>query len=300
MYGNAMQLPLQYILLLTQEKPYMQQLLRLFLVVFIACGAATDGTAQAVNLQDTAAKKGRPLPVVRPKRPKAIDREFTAGLRLNTNGWGIFLNKGYVKSEEKFSDLFYDIRLFQVEFSEIKHTKEIKRTNTNLLGTIDAAPRPFIFGKVNNFYTLKLGYGFRKMIAGKPETGNISVHWLYMGGISLGLLKPYYIDYADVTSGYVEKSIRYTDSTKKQFVSQPNIIGSSGLSTGLSELSFVPGIHLKTGAHFDFALEKKKKLALETGFEFQYYSKAIELMAFQDAQSAFISFYASIEFGRRK
>lgn len=278
----------------------MQQLLRLSLVVFIAFGTINTSRAQAVNLQDTTAKNARRLPVVRPKRPKSIDREFTAGLRLNTNGWSIFLNKGYVMSEDRYSDLFYDIRLFQVEFSEIKHTKEIKRTNTNLLGSIDATPKPFIFGKANNFYTLKLGYGFRKMIAGKPEVGNVSVHWLYMGGISLGLLKPYYIDYADVSNGYVEKSITYTDSTKEQFISQPNIIGSSGFSTGLSEIQFVPGIHLKTGAHFDFAMEKKKKLAIETGFEFQYYSKAIQLMAFQDAKSAFLSFYASIEFGKRK
>lgn len=283
----------------------MQRLLKVFLASIFVFSIDADIYAQAaktpINLNDSAAKRAT-TPVRRPKRPKPISRDFTVGLRLTTNGWGIFANKGYVMSEDRYSDLFYDIRLFQVEFSEIKHTKETKRANANLSGTIDAPPTPFIFGKINNFYMLKLGYGFRKMIAGKPEPGNISVHLVYMGGLSAGLLKPYYIQYGNIDpgGGFTEETIRYSDSTKTKFISRPNIIGGAGFSRGLSEIEFVPGVHAKTGLHFDFANDKRNKLAVETGFELQYYAKEIELMVGQDPTAFFISFYASVEFGKRK
>ena len=45
----------------------------------------------------------------------------------------------------------------------------------------------YIFGKINNFYALKLGYGYRRMIAGKPDPGTVSIHWIYSGGFSVGL-----------------------------------------------------------------------------------------------------------------
>lgn len=263
----------------------------------------TASIAQTGNLADTTKKTGRPAIVPKPKRPKPISRELSGGVRINTNGWGLFLNKGYVTTQDRTSDYFYDIRLFQVEIAEIKHPKEIRRSNTNLAGAIDAPPTPFIYGKMNNFYTLKLGYGFRKMIAGKPEPKNTSVHLVYMGGLALGVLKPYYIQYAKAdpaSQTFIEETITYTDTTKVQFLDKPSIIGRAPFTTGLSELKIVPGVHAKTALHFDFAGDKKHILAAETGFEFQYYAGDVELMAEQDPTSYFISFYASFEFGRRK
>src|ERR1043165_6642115 len=61
------------------------------------------------------------------KKLKPIRRELSAGFRLNSDGWGIHVDKGYVRSQEtKLSDQFHDIRLFQVELDEHKDPKEIK------------------------------------------------------------------------------------------------------------------------------------------------------------------------------
>lgn len=281
----------------------MQRFAKFCLLALLACGIPGISEAQTATPKPkdtTVTTAARNIPPKRPKRPKAISKENSIGLKLRTNGWSIFFDKGYVKSEDRFSDLFYDIRLFWAEFGETKHTKEIKRANNSVTAPSDQASS-FAYGKVNNFYTLKLGYGFRKMIAGKPEPGTVSIHLVYGGGISLGLLKPYYIN-ALVTKGGItsEQTIKYTDTTKNDFLSKPNIIGHAGFSKGLGELQFVPGVHAKLGLHFDIANEKKSKLAIETGMGLEYYTKEIELMAVVKPTAFLLNFYASIQIGTRK
>jgi hypothetical protein len=277
---------------------------KIFLPAIIAVLCVGQATAQtAIRSNDTTQKgPARIVPPVKPKRPKPIHTEFSVGLRLNTDGWSIFADRGTVKSQDKYSDLFYDVKLMQVEFTEHKHPMETKRSNTVSPPNGDNA-RPFIFGKINNFYALKLGYGRRKMIAGKPEQGNISIHWVYAGGLTLGLLKPYYIDaYVPIdNSGTLsQETIKYSDSTKGPFLTKPNIMGSAGFMKGLGETQIVPGIHLKTALHFDFAASKRGKVAIETGVNAEFYSKKIEIMANQEARAYLVNVYASIQFGRRK
>lgn len=246
-----------------------------------------------------------PVPV-RKKRPKPIKHELSGGLRLNSDGWSLFLDRGKIKSPDRTTDYHYDLHFWQLEFGEKKHPQEIRRTNT--IGSTADAAKPFIYGKANNFYALKVGYGKRKLIAGKPELNNevepgvISIHWVYMGGVSIGLEKPYYIEayVTDPNTGINElKSITYTDTTKDAFLDQPYIVGGSGLGKGLGETKIVPGIHGKTGLHFDFAASKKTKLAIETGLNVEIYTRGIALMAGQDATPVFVNVYASFQFGKR-
>ncbi len=243
-------------------------------------------------------------PVIKPKKPKAISREFNIGAALTTDGWGLSVTKGWVKSkDQRNSDKFYNTRFVQIEFLEHKHPKETKTTNSVLSQYSNEKPKPFIFGKVNNFYSFKLAYGYRRMIAGKPEPGTISIHWMYAGGLSVGLLKPYYVDAfvaSDTGSYYTKMSIKYGEDTKRAFLAQPLIIGSSGWSKGLNEIQVVPGIHAKTGLHFDFAASAKSKLAVEVGLAGELFIKKIEIMAEQKSYPFVINGYLSLQFGRRK
>ena len=266
----------------------------------LLCFGGLVGRAQNIQppvtpITDSAKSKIlKPVPVLKPKvkKPKPISRELSAGVRLNTDGWTGFLERGIVKSDIKESDLFYNIAYASIEFSEKKHPKE--RRSNSLGGSNDDGSNSYIFGKVNNFYTLKLGYGYRRMIAGKPDPGTVSIHWIYNGGLSVGLLKPYYVDMA--SSG---ESIKYTDSTQSDFLSGQNIMGASGFGKGLGELKVIPGLHFKTGLHFDFATTVRSKLAIETGISLELYTKRIELMANQKGLPYFANLYVSLQFGRR-
>lgn len=241
----------------------------------------------------------------RKKRPKPIFRELSVGARLNTDGWSLFVDRGTVVSEERNSDYFYDIRLWQLEFSEKKHPLETKRTNVGSVNPDQV--RPFVFGKMNNFYSLKLGYGHREMIAGKPDPGAVAIHWVYAGGLALGLEKPYYYDGVLDNGTTIEQGVfQITDTTDQLLTAtgvastnQSRIFGSAGFAEGLSEIKLVPGAHVKTGLHFDFAATKKVKLAVETGVSAEFYIRPIELMAFQDHKPYFVNAYLSIQAGKR-
>src|SRR6185312_9592978 len=175
-------------------------------ITILFCGIATvsrsqssfsttkgvDTTGHAQKPKSPAWKK-QPVPkahAIRPKRPKPITRELSFGPRLNSNGWGIFADLGKVLADDdKHRDMFYNIKLFQFEFDEVKNPKEIKSNNIDQ--STGQEQKTYIYGKINDFYTLKLGYGFRKLIAGKPDPGCVSLHWVGVGGLSVGILKPY-------------------------------------------------------------------------------------------------------------
>ncbi len=242
--------------------------------------------------------------LIRPKKPTPISKELSGGIRRNTDGWSLFMEKGYVLSNDsRNSDKFYNIRLFSVELSEHKHAKEKREANAHHGMVGPDKPKPLIYGKVNNFYALKLGYGFRKMIAGKPDPGTVSIHWVYSGGLSVGLLKPYYVD-AYVPSqdnpGFLDKkTIKYSEETKGDFLRQQYIIGGSGWTKGLDEIQFAPGLHVRTALHFDFAASAKTKMALEVGVNAELYTRKIELLALQEAKAYLLSAYVSFQFGKR-
>ena len=261
--------------------------------------AAQDATGRVVA-RDTV--RPLPAPVVKVKKPRPLRTELSGGARLNTNGWSLFMEKGWVKeSGERESDLFYNLRIAQIEFSEVKHPKEMKQTNDVQAVYSDDKPRPYIFGKINNFYTLKLGYGFRKMIAGKPEPGSVSVYWTGVGGLSAGILKPYYVDaYVLSGSGVSREQIKYGDEAGGgAFLNEHLVIGGSGFSKGLNELKFVPGLQFRTGLHFDFARNKKTVLAVAVGAAAELYVKKIEIMANQKAYPYNFNAFASFQFGKR-
>lgn len=237
---------------------------------------------------------------VKPKKPAPLTREISGGFRLNSDGWSLFGERGTIRSQEgKNADMFNDVRIFQLELTEHKHPKEVKQTPSDQ-GAGNS--RPFIYGKINNFYAVKLGYGLRKMIAGKPEPGTVSIHWANTVGLALGMEKPYYIDgLLRQDNGLAERTqFKYTEENRESFTDINTINGSAGFMKGIGELKMVPGFHLKSALHFDFAANRKTSMAVETGFNIEYYTRPIVMMAMQDNRSLFANLFASFQFGRRK
>lgn len=229
------------------------------------------------------------------KGPKPLRGELSGGIRLSTDGYGIFVDKGWFRGGEDFGqsnrDRFYHVRLLQFELLERKHPKEIR--SNGVLPGLSFQPSSYILGKINSFYAFKIGYGRRRLIAGKPDPGTISIHWTYLGGLSAGLLKPYYLNLR--SSG----DTKYADSLLRQFISPENITGKSSFGKGFNEIKVIPGIYVKTGLHFDFATGRKSVMALETGVNLEYYTSKIQQMVGQDPNALFFAFYASLQFGKR-
>lgn len=248
-----------------------------------------DRLGDSLQLVNTAVKPPRV------KRPPALRGELSGGFRLNSNGYSIFVDKGYLRGGEAFGaanrDYFFHTRLIHVELGEIKHSKETK--SSPAIPGLPFQPGSYILGKINNFYYFNLGYGKRLLIAGKPDPGTISIHWVYLGGFSAGLLKPYYLQHSRLGD------IKYSEDNEPAFIYPGEIIGKSPFSEGFNETKFVPGVFLRTGLHFDFATQKKRVSGLEVGLNGSLYTKKIEQMVRQDNKQVFFNFYLSLQFGKR-
>ncbi|MFT4061761.1 MAG: hypothetical protein QM642_05305 [Edaphocola sp.] len=229
------------------------------------------------------------------KGPSALRGELSGGIRLNTDGYGLFVDKGWIRDNDKYGkpnkDKLFSVNMLQVELLEHKNAKEVGSSNAS--GGANISTSSYILGKINNFYSFKVGVGRRQLIAGKPDPGTFSLHWVNVGGFAAGLLKPYYLNI------YGLGTVKYSDSIAEDFVSPGMIESKAGFGTGLGETKFIPGIHLKSGLHVDFASGRKSLMAIEAGVNGEYYFGKIQQMVLQDPKSLFLNFYASIQFGGR-
>ena len=116
-----------------------------------------------------------------------FNKQSVFGIKLATDGYGITYEIGKFKSQRKST-------LFQIEISEKKHKKEKK-----LQASIDNQFQinSVVFGKTNNFYQVKMGIAQQKIIGGKGNKNGVAVSGIYGGGLSVGFLKPYYVDVED-------------------------------------------------------------------------------------------------------
>jgi hypothetical protein len=124
---------------------------------------------------------------------------------------------------------------------------------------------------------------------------------LYAGGVSIGLLKPYFID-VERESTRERLRVKFTDtlpSGDRYFIK-----GASGFTVGWNELKVVPGLHAKTALRFDYGKFNETVSALEAGINAEFYAKQIQEMGigsvYKYERQFFFNAYVAIEFGRRK
>lgn len=234
--------------------------------------------------------------VVKKPRIKPFNRELSFGVRLNTNGWSLFGEKGkYKPIESRNEDVYYHTNIYTVEFSEQKHPREIKR-RSQLVGGQDGTGKKYIYAKSNYCYKLKLGYGHRRMIGGKFEPGTTAITYVYSGGLVLGMLMPYYVT-AVTANG--EMDIKLSEETRRYFMDDRYITGRAALTKGIGETQFLGGVHIRGGIHLDFARKNKNVFALETGITAEYYTQPLTIMESQKAYPYTAGIYISAQIGKR-
>ena len=210
-------------------------------------------------------------------------KSFVFGAKLISDGYGIFLEKGIAKSVKKST-------LFQLEISERKSIKE-EKTTSYFSNSV-----PYIYGKQNFFYPVKLGIQQEILLGNKSNKNGVSVTGNYGGGISAGLLRPYYIQVQQNTG---VNYIKYNSADSADFLTG-KIYGGPNLSKGWSDLTVVPGLYGKAAVRFDYGAYNEIVSALEVGVTGEYYSKKIPQMVYNKEKQFFFSAYVAVLFGKRK
>lgn len=230
------------------------------------------------------------------------NEEFTVDLKfLQTNGFSIGANSSKIKT-------YYKTTFYHFDFGELKHIREYRQQSFGPGGLNGlSGGNSYVFGKQNNLYTIRAGYGQKRYFSEKAKKKGLAVGMIYEIGPTLGLLKPYYLDLAYTTdvSGTprnVDRSERYSSSNHDIFLNRSVIQGATGFSKGLSELSVIPGVHAQVAAHFDWGAFDEFVKALEAGIMIDVFLREAPIMVEVDGienSPIFINVFINLQLGKR-
>lgn len=220
------------------------------------------------------------------EKPVLMKNEATGGLNFHTGSWGLQFRRSYNQTG-------YKKLMFEVDLVGMKHPKEVKSINQ----AFDNA-RSYVYGKLNAFNILRAGAGQQFTIFSKAERNGVEIRFLYSGGLSLGILKPVYLNILKPTGNIGEFDV-VTEKYDPNEHYIDNIYGRAPFTEGLDQLFFRPGAYVKAGFNFEYAPIFEDVKALEIGAIFDIYPKDIPIMAFTENKPYFLSFYVTIMYGRK-
>lgn len=243
--------------------------------------------AIAINLQAQKEKKRAFDEEVLPVR-----NELYIGGGINTLGFQVNIAYGWLPNPVRTMSFFAD-------FGEIKHPKEKLQTYDGL-SIIGGAPKSFIYGKQNNLFFFRLGYGEKLYLSDKNKRA-VSVGFSYGGGFSLGMVRPYYLDliYRDIGGRPTIIAERFNETNIPKFLNPQEVDGTSNPSLGWSELTMAPGLFLKAALLVDWGAFSGILKDVEIGIAADFYFQKIPLLIFEESSPIFVNLYLNIHLGHR-
>jgi hypothetical protein len=213
-------------------------------------------------------------------------KEMSGGVIFHTQGWGAKFTKGYNKSD-------FSRRVWNIELIEMRSPKQIRTINPYFTNS-----KSYNYGKLNSVFILRGAYGTHKRLNRKPYWGGVELRFLYMGGLSLGFAKPVYLIILKQSSQYYE----YTTSEERYDPNEhfvDNIFGRASFTKGFGEIDVYPGIHAKVGLDFEYGTYSTKTKSLEIGAILDIFPRPVPIMAFNEPNYFFFTFYLNFNFGKR-
>jgi hypothetical protein len=209
------------------------------------------------------------------------------GIKLATDGYGIFFEKGKFKTTTRTV-------IYEFELNEKKSPKE------NKISTQDNASFSSIVPyKINNFYEFKAAIGQQYLIGGKGNKNGVSVTALYAGGLSLAILKPYFIEVTD-QSFNIRYRTTFLDYEKNDTLQQLTPTSADGFTAGWDDLSVKPGINAKGALRFDYGRLNQTVSAIEVGLSGEFFFGKIPQVVLVPYKQLFFDVSVAILFGNRK
>lgn len=228
-----------------------------------------------------------------------LRREKSGNIMLHTLGYGLGFRFGTNKT-------YYKNRMFEFDLLEMKSPNQVRRYNQNF-----SNPRSYIYGKLNNLFILRAGFGQQNLINRKPYWGGVEVRAFYYGGLDVGLAKPsyLYIAYYSVSDNntiVLDRTELERYDPEKHFpdigtnsTTLSDIYGRGPILSGFNKIKVYPGLYLKGGFNFEFSVANDRIKALEIGAAVDIFPKPVPIMAFKDPNYFFVTGYLSFHLGKR-
>ena len=215
-----------------------------------------------------------------------ITKEIWLGATVHSSGFALNYGMSKFKTFKKKS-------LINVDLVSINHGKEYK-----IFGSFDENAKKFIFGKFNSLYTVRFGFGNRKILYEKLRENGLQISMNYTVGPSLGLVKPVFLevfkyDFSGRIAGIATE--RYDPELHNFY----NIYGRASWTAGLMETKINPGMFFKFGLDFDFSSNREIINSLEVGACLDVFSKPVILMVENNNYRFYPSVYINCSIGNK-
>lgn len=225
---------------------------------------------------------------------QVYEKEFTGGIMFHTRGYGInFRSLTFKDGYNKWG--------FDVDVVNIRHPKEVKFPSQYFFNSA----RSFVYGKINGLYNIRLGYGRDKILVDKTDRGSISINWITFGGLSMGVLKPVYLEILKETPQGIE--VLSTERYDPEIHDYQDIYGQAPFFSGIEKSSLRMGIYAKSGFAFDYNWNDSKVTTLEIGAIVDYFpqwfgiyeDRTVPIMTDTENYNVWLQFYITVNFGKK-
>jgi len=211
-------------------------------------------------------------------------REFIWGISKNTNSGLIAGLAG------KFSRLVGDdhFQSYGIEIVNVKHPKELRRVSR-------VSGNTFLLGKTNYLFSIRPQYGREWVLFKKAPQQGVQVNAILAGGPTLGIVMPYYIQYA-----FNNNRVITVPYDPELYPETSRIVGSGPFLRGIGDSKIKPGLNIKASLAFEFGTFKNDVTGFEAGFQLEAFTEEIELVAGAHNRQIFPSAFIMLFYGGRK
>lgn len=211
-------------------------------------------------------------------------REFSWGISKNTNSGLIAGLAG--KFSRKIGDNHF--QTFGLEIVNVKHPKELRRVSR-------ISGNTFILGKTNYLFSVRPEYGREWIVFKKAPQQGVQVNAILAGGPTIGVVMPYFIQYA--VSASRTEIVAYDPNI---YTETSRIIGSGPFLRGIGESNIQIGANIKASLAFEFGTFKNDVTGFEAGFQMEAFPNKIELVPSAINRRLYPSAFIMLFYGYRK
>ncbi|MFT4681654.1 MAG: hypothetical protein ACI9FU_000374 [Granulosicoccus sp.] len=214
-----------------------------------------------------------------------LKQEFTGGIMLHSQGWGINLRRSKNKTYKRK-------RVIELDFVSMTHAKEVK-----INSGVNESFRSYVYGRQYQVLVTRFGYGRQNTLFERFDQG-LEIRYHYIGGFSSAWAKPVYLEITDFSIPFSPVNTeRYDPDNPKH--RKDNILGASYFFKGFDKMEINPGLYGKVGVSFDYAKKQRSVSTIEAGVIVDVYFRVIEQMAFTSNNQVFVNLYISLNFGTK-
>lgn len=218
---------------------------------------------------------------------------WSGNFKLRSDGWQI-------GGEITKSKNYFKSNIYQFDLGIYKHPKEVRQNKDPYSGLFNSnGIKPFIYGKQSTLITLHAALGQKFLIAEKAKKNGVMIQYYYTGGVSLGLLKPYFLRVCGDERCSTYEVVTYDPDVNNYFTNFDYIIGGAGFGVGW-KMKFRPGLHFKSGMQFDWSSNDNMIKAVDVGVSIDGYFSKVPILYNDNNKFLFLNAYIGISIGKKK